>query len=111
MFDNKVSLTIGKFRGIPVRLHWSFFIIFCLVNASLSLGYFPELIQGGSRTFYWLSGTITSLLFFCAVLAHEFGHAWVALHYRIPVTSINLMIFGGGAQIGQEPASAREGLQ
>ena len=111
MLRGKTSLKVGNFLGVPVRLSWSFFLIFLLVNASLSLGYFPEFIQGGSRIFYWTAGAVTSLLFFALVLAHEFGHALVALHYRIPVTSIHLMVFGGVAQIGFEPGSAREEFQ
>ena len=51
----------------------------------------------------WAAALITSLLFFLSVLIHEFGHAWIALRNNIPVRSINLFVFGGVAQIGQEP--------
>ena len=55
---------------------------------------------------YWLLGAVTSVLFFGSVLAHELAHAWVALRNSIPVRSITLFIFGGVAQIEQEPHTA-----
>jgi Zn-dependent protease len=53
-------------------------------------------------------GILTSLLFFASVLIHELGHSVVAMHYRIPVESITLFVFGGVAQIGREPERARQ---
>jgi Zn-dependent protease len=49
-------------------------------------------------------GILTSILFFCSVLFHELSHSVVALHYKIPVHSITLFIFGGIARIGREPS-------
>jgi Zn-dependent protease/CBS domain-containing protein len=48
------------------------------------------------------------LLFFFAVLVHEFGHALVALRFNIPVENISLLIFGGAAHLGREPRTAKE---
>ena len=36
------SLRIAKIWGIPIGLHWSWFIIFALVAFSLSAGMFPR---------------------------------------------------------------------
>jgi Zn-dependent protease len=53
-------------------------------------------------------GVITSLLFFGSVMFHELSHSLVAKHYKIPVASITLFVFGGLARIGREPCSARQ---
>ena len=99
------SVNLGRIWGIPIGLHVSWFLIFGLVTWSLALGYFPlEHPDLGTQT-YWLLGGVTSLLFFGSVLLHELGHAYLALRNQIPVRGITLFIFGGVAQIGQEPRS------
>jgi Zn-dependent protease len=86
-------------------LHISWFLIFALVTWSLAQGYFPlEYPDLGTQAF-WVLGGVTSLLFFGSVLMHELGHAYLALRNQIPVRGITLFIFGGVAQIGQEPRS------
>src|SRR4029077_15771263 len=51
---------------------------------------------------------ITSLLFFGSVMFHELSHSLVAKHYKIPVASITLFVFGGFERIGREPSSAKQ---
>ena len=99
------SLRLGKIWGIPIGLHTSWFLIFGLLTWSLAMGYFPEEYPELTGLTHLVLGVLTSLLFFGSVLAHELGHAFVALRNKIPVKSINLFIFGGVAQIGQEPTT------
>ena len=99
------SLNLGRIWNIPVGLHTSWFLIFGLLTWSLASGYFPAEYPQLSTSVHWLMGLITSLLFFLSVLAHELGHAFLALRNKIPVRSITLFIFGGVAQIGEEPRS------
>lgn len=99
------SIKLGRIWGIPIGVHTSWFIIFGLLVWSLSSGYFPnEYPQFPLMTHIFL-GLITTLLFFVSVLAHELGHALLALRNQIPVKGITLFIFGGVAQIAQEPRS------
>jgi len=97
------SIRIGRVLGIPVGLHWSWFFVFFLVTWSLAGMYFVLETPQLPPTENWILGIVTSILFFASVLAHEFGHAIVALRNNIPVRSISLFVFGGVAQIGQEP--------
>jgi Zn-dependent protease/CBS domain-containing protein len=98
---------IGRIFGIPIFLHASWFIIFVLITLSLAV-YFAHLNPHWTRVQHWTVGIATSLLFFGSVLFHELAHSVVALHYRIPVVSITLFVFGGIARIGREPSSARQ---
>ncbi|MDD5368593.1 MAG: site-2 protease family protein [Anaerolineaceae bacterium] len=101
-------MKLGRFWGIPVSLHWSWFLIFVFLSGSLSLGYYLDRTPGLPMVAYWVLGALTSLLFFSAVLAHEFGHALTALHYHVPVERISLLIFGGVAHLSREPRTAKE---
>ncbi len=97
------NIKLGKIWGVPIGLHFSWFLIFGLLTWSLASGYFPEEYPALSTPVYWLIALVTSLLFFGSVLAHELGHVYLALRNGIPVKGITLFIFGGVAQIAEEP--------
>ncbi len=100
------SIKLGKVLGIPIRLHFTWFIIFALVTVSLSLGYFPDSYPQWSKTLSWIIGISTSLLFFASVIAHELSHSIISARNGIPVKSITLFIFGGVARISREADKA-----
>ncbi|MCR4404461.1 MAG: site-2 protease family protein [Candidatus Acetothermia bacterium] len=102
------ALAIGRIFGIEVQLDYSWFIIFVLVAWSLAVGYFPQGYPDWPVALYWGLGLATSLLFFGSVLAHELAHSLVARRSGTPVRNIRLFIFGGVAQITEEPKSARD---
>ena len=99
----QAGIPLGRFFGISIRLHYSWFFIFVLVTWALGAGYFPSSYPNWSLATYWGIGFATSILFFCSVLAHELSHSLVAQTIGIPVKSITLFIFGGVSQIGKEP--------
>jgi len=103
---NWQAIPLGRIFGIPLRIDFSWFLIFALMTWSLATGYFPKEFAGWSTTAYWIDGVITAFLFFLSVLLHELGHSLVALHYKIPVRSITLYIFGGASEITTEPINA-----
>lgn len=100
------NIKLGRIWGIPIGLHFSWFLIFGLVTWSLAVGYFPEEYPTLATPTYWILGVVTSILFFGSVLMHELAHALVALRNKLPVRAINLFIFGGVAELTQEPRSA-----
>lgn len=102
----KNSFQIARVFGIPVRIHISWFLIFILITWSLAGQYFPERYPHWPSGLYWLVGIVTSVLFFLSVLVHEFAHSLVSIATGVPVKDITLFIFGGAAQITDEPRSA-----
>jgi Zn-dependent protease len=101
----KANIQLGRIWGIPVGLNISWFLIFGLLTWSLATGYFPGRFTELTFTTRWGIALVTAGLFFGSVLAHELGHAFLALRNRIPVKGITLFIFGGVAEIGKEPDS------
>ena len=107
VMDQQSGIRIGRILGIPIYLHPSWYIIFALITFSLGTQ-FKEAHPNWSAPQHWALGIITAILFFSSVVAHELGHSIVAMRYKIPVQSITLFIFGGLANIGREPTSARQ---
>jgi Zn-dependent protease/CBS domain-containing protein len=105
------GIPIGKVFGIPLRLHYSWFIIFVLITWALASSYFPATHPTWSLTTKVAAGIITSLLFFGSVLAHELMHSIIAQRQGLPVRSITLFIFGGVSQIASEPKQPRDELR
>lgn len=96
---------IAEVWGIPIRVHFSWLLVFGLVTWSLAAGYFPHEYPGWAARAYWAVGAVTALVFFASILVHELGHSWVALRNGIPIRSITLFVFGGVAQIAREPGA------
>src|SRR5580704_9197274 len=101
------GIPLGRIFGIPIYLHASWFIIFLLITLSLRTQ-FTSQHPGWSSAQHWTLGILTSVLFFASVIFHELSHSLVALHYRIPVKSITLFVFGGLARIGRDASNARQ---
>ena len=91
-----------RIRGIPLRVHPSWFII--LVLFTLAFQQDAALLPGasGSPALSWLLGLATALLLFVSVLLHELGHSLVALREGVKVVSITLFLLGGVARVERE---------
>src|SRR3990172_3404779 len=96
------AVRLGRLFGIPVGIHYTWFIIFFIITFSLASYYFPIAYPRWSPATSWAVGIATSLLFFASVLGHELSHSLVAQAQGTPVKSITLFIFGGVAQISRE---------
>jgi Zn-dependent protease/predicted transcriptional regulator len=103
----KDGIQIGRIYGIPIFLHTSWFIIFGLIAFSF-VSEFDALQLNIPTSRLWGLGLMTSLLFFGSLVFHEMAHSVIAKHYKIPVVSITLFVFGGVSRIGREPARALE---
>ena len=94
---------IGRIFGIEVNIDSSWLIIFGLVTLSLASSYFPTQYPTWNTWLHWTVGAATSILFFASVLAHELTHSLVAIRQGEKVRGITLFIFGGVAEISEEP--------
>lgn len=94
---------LGKIFGIDIYIDASWIVIFILVTWTLAGEYFPSQNADWPPLLNWSLGIIASLLFFASVLAHELSHSLVAIHQGLEVRNITLFIFGGVAQIAEEP--------
>jgi len=101
VFRNAVK--VARLFGINVEIDISWFIVFFLFSFTLAGNYFPQQIPGLAETVYWLLGFGVTILFFVSVLVHELSHSLVAIKEGIPIKTITLFIFGGVAQLQEEP--------
>jgi len=87
------SLKIGRFFGVELFIHWTFWLLPIWVMVTWSdNGVFP----------LWMHLLIIGAVFFCIVL-HEYGHALMGQHFGIRTRSITLSPLGGMAQMERMP--------
>jgi Zn-dependent protease len=100
------SFRIGRIRGIDIRVHWTWVVIFVFLAWTLEGGPFLADYPHWSALQRWLAALITTTLFFASVLAHELAHSVVAQRMGLAVPSITLFAFGGVAAVASEMKSA-----
>src|SRR5947208_7012119 len=81
------SLPVGKFFGIRVFIHWTFWI--------LILWIFLMHIRGDDGFSQGLWGALFVLALFGCVVLHEFGHALTAKRFGVNTRDITLYPIGG----------------
>ncbi|MFP4038096.1 MAG: site-2 protease family protein [Desulfobacteraceae bacterium] len=93
--------------GFEVRVDLSWVVIAVLIAWSLSTGLFPLQYKGLSHQTYWVMGIIGAAGLFFSIIVHEFAHSVVARRHGMPMKGITLFIFGGVAEMGEEPPSPK----
>ena len=89
------SFKIGRFSGIDVRVHWTFFLL---------LAYFAFIGYRASGSLLGaLTDTVTIVALFICVLLHEFGHSLVAQRQGLEIHSITLLPLGGVSNLESLP--------
>jgi Zn-dependent protease/CBS domain-containing protein len=105
MFGKRMKLF--KLFGFEVKIDASWLVIAVLVTWSLAKGAFPYWYPNLSPVTYWIMGVVGALGLFISIVAHEFCHSLVARKFGMPMKGITLFIFGGVAEMGDEPPTAR----
>jgi Zn-dependent protease len=98
------SIPLVRVFGIRVGVDPSWFLALFLFIWLLT-GYYQDAIPGKNDTGAFLLATASALLFFLSILLHELGHAWVAIRNRIPISGIDLWLFGGIAKMARDTPS------
>ena len=105
MFEHRI--TIFKLFGFAVRVDASWLFVAFLITWSLAIGYFPYKYPYLPAADYWWMGIVSALGLFGSIVVHEFSHSLVARQYGLPMKGITLFIFGGVAEMGDEPRDAK----
>lgn len=105
---SKRKLRLFRLFGFDVGIDPSWIVLAILVAWSLSTGYFPFRYQALSPRQYWIMGIIGALGLFASIVAHEFCHSLVARRKGMPIKGITLFIFGGVAEMDEEPPKAQD---
>lgn len=107
---NRGGLRVGAIFGIDVYLDSSLVLIFVLLVYLLGAEVFPNWHPDWPAGSTWSTAVAAGLLFFASVLAHELAHALVSRRFDIEVKRITLFLFGGIAQMEEEPREPRAEL-
>ena len=93
----KWSLKLGRYAGIDVFMHFTFFLLLAWV----------ALIhwQQGQSLIAAIAGVGFILAIFLCVVLHEYGHALMARRYGIKTRDIILLPIGGVARLEKMPAN------
>jgi Zn-dependent protease len=91
-------LQVGRIGGVPLRLHWTFPLLFVLVAAAYA--------RDGGRAI--ALGLLWIVALFASVTVHELAHSLVARHRGLKVHDIVLLPIGGVSEIGGLEADAND---
>lgn len=107
------SLTLFRVRGVPIRAHWTLFLIVPYLAIAMAAQFHDLAAMAGVPPerlilppFVW--GCLLAIALFASVALHELGHTWVALRAGGKVHSITLMLVGGVSQISRVPERPRD---
>jgi Zn-dependent protease len=98
----KWSWKIGKFAGIDVYLHTTFFLLIGWIALSY---WFQE-----NSIVAVISGVGFILALFASVVLHEYGHALTARKYGVKTRDITLYPIGGVASLERIPEDPKQEL-
>jgi Zn-dependent protease len=99
--------TLFKILGFSVHMDLSWLIIALLVTWSLAQGFFPYRYEGLSALTYWTMGVAGAAGLFFSIIFHELCHSLVARRFGLPMKGITLFVFGGVAEMDEEPPSPK----
>lgn len=100
-------LTLFELFGFKVHVDASWLLLAVLVIWSLATAYFPPVLPGFPTATYWWMGVAGLIGLGFSIVVHELAHSLVARRYDMPIRGITLFVFGGVAEMEEEPTSAK----
>lgn len=99
--------SLFKLFGFEVKLDLSWLILGLLITWTLAQGVFPNFYEGLGKITYWIMGVAGALGLLFSIIFHELWHSLVARRFGLPMKGITLFIFGGVAEMEDEPPSPK----
>jgi Zn-dependent protease len=93
--------------GFQIRIDASWLFIASLLVWTLYSGVFADLAPGIAPATRLTMAVVAMLLLFTGLVLHELAHALVARRFGVKIGGITLFIFGGIAELVDEPTDAR----
>jgi Zn-dependent protease len=106
MFRGTRSIKLGTIAGMRIGLDVTWFAMLFVWIFLLS-GSFRTALHSSSDVAY-LIAVVTVLLFYCSLIIHELGHAFVARRSGIQVQRIELYGFGGTTYMSRDSQTPGE---
>lgn len=96
-----------RLLGFEVKIDLSWLLLALLITWTLAAGLFPHAYPELSQNTYWWMGLAGAVGIFFSIVFHEFSHSLVARSFGMPIKGITLFIFGGVAEMEEEPPSPK----
>jgi Zn-dependent protease len=94
------SLPVGRVAGVPLRLHWTFFLLIA----------FAVVVEWSEGEHAIVTGLVWIVALFTSVVAHEVAHCVVARRRGAHVLGIVLFPLGGLSQVDAMPEAPADEL-
>ncbi len=105
MFGKRIKLF--TLFGFTVHMDLSWLIIMALITWSLAEGVFRMAFPDTEAWVRWLMGFSGAIGLLLSIVVHELMHSLVARQYGLPMKGITLFVFGGVAEMTDEPPSPK----
>lgn len=101
------TVTLVRLFGFEVKVDLSWLILGLLIAWTLAKGLFPDSYRGLEPATYWAMGAAAAVGLLVSIVFHELWHSLVARKFGLTMKGITLFIFGGVAEMPEEPRSPR----
>jgi Zn-dependent protease/predicted transcriptional regulator len=101
------SIRLIRLFGFEVKIDLSWLILGILITWSLAQSLFPSYYKGLAKSAYWIMGIAGALGLLVSIVFHELWHSLIARKFGLPMKGITLFIFGGVAEMTEEPPSPK----